>query len=146
MAIGNTSDTQFLTSGSLDLTSTGVKFKFPHTQPVRVKRWGILLSAAPGDAGTIQLRKVDQAASATVLSTITLATTHTAADLVYAELTGTSDAGIGSPGATPLVAANEYLDVNVDGASASVSAEYVVVEFSVEPSEPNSNSNITETA
>lgn len=145
MALGNLSQTQILTSASLDFTSTGVKFKFPLTQPIRVKRWGILLSAAPGDTGTIQLRKVSSAGTATVLSTIELLTTHTADDLVYAELTGSSDTGIGSPGATPVVTADFHLDINASASAASVNAEYVVVEFSVEPAEPNSNTSMTET-
>src|SRR3990167_3871805 len=145
MSVGNTSDTQVLTSWTMDFTSTGVKFKFPLTQPIRVKRWGILLSAAPGDTGTIQLRKVSSAGTATVLSTIELLTTHTADDLVYAELTGSSDTGIGSPGATPVVTADFHLDINASASAASVNAEYVVVEFSVEPAEPNSNTSMTET-
>ena len=145
MSVGNTSDTQVLTSPSVDFTSTGVKWKVPLTQPVRVKRWGVLLSAAPGDTGTLQLRKVSSTGTATVLSTIELLTTHTADDLVYAELTGSSDLGIGSPGATPVVTADFHLDVNASASAASVSAEYVIVEFSLEPAEPNSNTLMTET-
>lgn len=139
------SETRLLTSPSLDLTSTGVKWKVPHLQGVRIKRWGILLSAAPGDAGVVTLRKTDTAGTATILSTINLLTTHTADDVVYAELTSSSSVGIGTPSALPIVAGDSHLDVNVSNASASVSAEYVVIEYTLEPSEPGGNSSLTVT-
>ena len=132
MAAHDLSDIKLLTSGSLDFTTTGVKWKFPHFTPLRIKRWAVLLNAAPGDAGTIQLRSVTQAGTATVLGTITLATTHTADDLIYQNLTSGSSA-------LPVADGNEYLDINVDGASASVSAAYVVVEFTLEPAPANSS-------
>lgn len=127
MAAHDLSDVKLLTSGSLDFTSTGVKWKFPHFTSLRIKRFAVLLSAAPGDAGTVELRKVNQAGTATVLATIELLTTHAADDLVYAALVSGSSA-------LPIVTAEEHLDVNVLAASASVSAEYAVVEFSLEPS------------
>ena len=125
-----------LTSGSLDFTSTGVKWKFPHLTSLRIKRWGIVLNAAPGDTGTIQLRKINQAGTATVLGTIELLTTHTTDDTVYQELMSGSSA-------TPIVAGNEVLDINASASAASVSACYVVVEVSIEPSQVNSSMTAT---
>ena len=139
------SDIRILTSSSLDFTSTGVKFKFAHTVPFRVKRWGILLSAAPGDAGVVQLRKAGSTGTATVLSTINLLTTHAAHNTVYAELVAAASVGIGTLGAFPLVTGDFRLDINVSDASASISAEYVVIEVSFEPAEPSANTLMTVT-
>lgn len=136
MSAHDLSDVRILTSGSMDFTSTGVKWKWPHFTSIRIKRFAILLSAAPGDTGTVQLRKVTQAGTATVLATIELLTTHTADDLVYKALVSGSSA-------LPVVAGNEYLDINVSASSASVSAEYAVVEYTIEPSQANSNMTAT---
>ena len=75
-----------------DLTTTGDKVHCYITQKCVVVRLGILLNAAPGDAGIVVFDKRPTYASDTNrgnadVGTINLATSHAAGNIVYKDLT-----------------------------------------------------------